>query len=372
MRLFYLPLEPYQERYTWFMSCVGGWTEDHFRQCSIPFTRIDGKTLGTKINTGVVLDAYGRSFFAMSQLCTLVEMIQKGGVKDGDVIYTEDFWHPGIESLFYIRELSGIKFKIGTFLHAQSVDEWDFTYSMRSWMRPIESGYALGYDFIFVTSEMLRQQCLQGGIFGNIIKVGLPYNSHRLLEQLFEKGYRIPKKEPFVLFSSRFDKEKDPDFFLKLVEKCPNIQFKLVKPREKLSNDPVLEQKALELEKTAKNLEIVDTSDKMAYYSLLGRAKVQINCAHQDWVSWTLLEAITFRCQPLYPIWRDFPLELNGFNDSLYIKGDLENCSGKLQGLMKEEFDPRLAEVVRRHDLSWPRYLEHMGFASTCKVREEG
>lgn len=39
-------------------------------------------------------------------------------VQDGDIVYLEDFWHPGAESLFYIRHLTGKKFKIGCFCHA--------------------------------------------------------------------------------------------------------------------------------------------------------------------------------------------------------------------------------------------------------------
>ena len=44
MKVFYLPLEPYIERYTYFMSCVDGWTEDNLKKDNVEFVRIDGET----------------------------------------------------------------------------------------------------------------------------------------------------------------------------------------------------------------------------------------------------------------------------------------------------------------------------------------
>ena len=40
--LYYLPLEPYAERYTALMSCKNGWAENHFKKLGVDFQRIDG------------------------------------------------------------------------------------------------------------------------------------------------------------------------------------------------------------------------------------------------------------------------------------------------------------------------------------------
>lgn len=363
--LFYLPLEPYAERYTALMSCPDGWAENWFKKFNVLFTRINGTPLGTStIKNGVVLDACGRSYFAMSQLNEIVKLIRNGEVKDNDVIYVEDFWHPGIESLFYIRHLTGIKFKVGTFIHAQSVDDTDFAYAMREWMRPIEQGFGNQYDFIFTCSDILRGLCIKAGIAreDNIFTVGLPYNSKKLLNQCDTMGVdKTHSKEDFVLFCSRFDAEKDPHFFLDLCESCPNTKFVLVNPRKDraISND----SSVVERLKTNKpnNLEIVSTYEKKDYYNLLVRAKVVFNCAHQDWVSWTLLEAITFGCIPLYPIWKDFPVELKDNPKYLYKKQDLQDAKEHLEKLMKTDFDSELNYVVEKHDNSWYNYLKIMG-----------
>lgn len=362
-KLYYLPLEPYVERYTFLMSCVDGWTERNFKNEGVEFVRVDGKTLGNTITTGKVLDAHGRSYYAMSQLMSLIELMSKGEVTEEDVVYVEDFWHPGIESLFYIRQLTGINFKIGTFLHAQSVDDTDFSYSMREWMRPIEVGYGRGFDYIFVTSEILRTLCIDAGI-GNddkVINVGLPYNSKRLLEQVKEMGVALGRKRDYVIFSSRFDDEKDPMFFLDLVERCPDIEFVLVNPRKFITKNEAVLDRLNDILSNQNNFYIVDTKDKKTYYQVLADAKVQFNCAHQDWVSWTLLEAVTFKCNPLYPIWKDFPVELHNDERFLYEKRNLDDAEKKLRQLMRSNFDESLNYVVEKHDNSWPSYLKNMG-----------
>lgn len=363
--LYYMPLEPYIERYTYLMSCENGWTEDNFKKDGVDFVRIDGDSIGTgTINCGVVLDACGRSYYALSQIQKAVKLINDGTVKDGDVFYLEDFWHPGVEALFYVRHLTGVKFKIGTFCHAQSVDDTDFSYAMRDWMRPIEQGFGKQYDFIFVTSAILQQLLTEAGVGStNIYNIGLPYNSKKLLSQLIEMGFDNTsfEKEDYVLFSSRFDAEKDPMFFLDLVERCPDIQFRLVKPRKVISNDPEVIKRLDTVLSNCSNLQLIDTSkSKLDYYNALSKAKVQFNCAHQDWVSWTLLEAVTFKCLPLYPIWKDFPVELHNDERYLYEKRNLDDCEKKLRALMNSTFDNSIEYVVDKHDNSWHNYLHTM------------
>lgn len=369
MRLIYLPLEPYVERYTYFMSAVNGWAEWHFKTHNVDFIRVDGaidRTVGQHILCGSVLDAHGRSAWALIQVYRVVGMIEEGLIHDDDVIYFEDFWHPGIEALFYIRAITGIPFKLGCFLHAQSVDESDFTFPMRYWMRPMEIGMSREIDYIFTCSSILQQLCIEAGYEADhLYKVGLPYNSERLLGQLAERGFMAPVKQPYVLFSSRFDREKNPDFFMDLVEMNPDITFKLVKPRMHLSNDETVVKRAESLQ-AAGLLKIVDTSDKLTYYRTLAAADVQFNCAEQDWVSWTLLEALTFKCKPLYPDHKDFPVELTEFRDeAIYEHLDLKSASTKLRAIsgLDKPYNEKMNAVYQRHDQSWARYLEIMGFA---------
>ena len=88
-------------------------------------------------------------------------------------------------------------------------------------------------------------------------------------------GVARGEKKPYVIFSSRFDDEKDPMFFLDLVERCPDIQFKLVSPyRDRpISNNPEVRKRLEEVLKKG-NLELIPTYDKARYYQTLADAKV--------------------------------------------------------------------------------------------------
>lgn len=360
-KLIYLPLEPYIERYTYYMSCVNGWAETHFKNNNVEFIRVDGEPQAGKINVGSVLDAYGRSLFSINQTAQVIKMIQDGQITSGDVIYCEDFWHIGIESLFYIRSMTGIQFKIGCFIHAQSVDDSDFTYKMRDWIRDIEKGFSKGYDYVFTTSKILMNNCRLAG-FENIFLSGLPLNSGRLKEQLSADGIIVdrPKKKQ-VLFSSRFDREKNPEFFMDLADCCPDINFVLCSPREKLSNDPLIDAMAFERHNKGQNFKIVKTNTKKAYYELLAESDVQFNCAEQDWVSWTLLEATLFGCKPLYPMHKDFPLELSGYDMCLYSHLNLKSAEKKLRELLEIK-SLNLSHVYAKHDKTWSIQLKKMQF----------
>lgn len=369
MKLYYLPLETYPERASALMSCRDGWVESCLKRHGIDFTRVEGEQIASTIGAGSVLDAQGRCHYATTQTARLIkDWLPK--LADDDIIYVEDFFHPSVESLFYIRHLTGAKWKVATFCYAQSVDDTDFTYPMREWMRPLETAYARQYDFIFVCSPILKQLLLDAGVCNarrdNIHVTGLPFDIQCLNRQLVEMGAKTDwdEKEDFVLFSSRFDDEKDPMFFLDLVEECKEIKFKIVSPyttRPPSRNPAVMERLNRLLGKEGGNLELVHTPNKKAYYETLAKARVQFNCALQDWVSWTLIEASLFRCAPLYPKWKDFPAELDYDHRFLYERKNLADAAEQLRWLMKGQ--PRSYPwVAEKHDRTWLRQLAIMGF----------
>lgn len=357
-RLIYLPLEPYVERYTYLMSCPGGWAEQHFAEHGVEFIRVDGDPQSGQIHVGSVLDAYGRSLYSMSQTASVVRMLRQGEIREGDVIFTEDFWHVGIDSLFYIREMTGVRFEVACFIHAQSIDNSDFTYAMRHWLRDIEVGMSKGYDYVFTCSPILKYWAELAGM-ENLYVTGLPLNSRALLKQVEAMGVplNLPKRKQ-VLFSSRFDTEKNPSFFLDLVAAAPHIDFVLCKPRKHLSNDPAICARAEDMDRLCSNFRIEDTSTKERYYQLLAESAVQFNCAEQDWVSWTLVEATLFGCHPVYPMHKDFPTELHG--DMRYLYGHL-NKAEALRCIQAALANPQPPDTYKKHDLSWPVQLDIMG-----------
>ena len=123
--LYIVPLEKYEERYTEQWS---RWIPDSLRINDVKFETIQGDVLTNTIESGEVLDCFNTNFFKFSQLQKIIVKIRNGEIKEGDHIWFADLWFPGIESLFYIRNITGIKFKISGILHAGTWDFNDFTY----------------------------------------------------------------------------------------------------------------------------------------------------------------------------------------------------------------------------------------------------
>lgn len=335
MRIFYLPLEPYKSRYTVQLSRARtGWFERRLIDLGVDYVRVEGSKLSddATIKAGVVLDACGRSYWSLTQIANLVNLINVGEVCDGDAVYLEDFWTPGFESLPYIRHLLGIDFRMYTLFHAQSVDTYDFTYPMRSWLRDFERGEAKELNGIFVTNTILKH-LIEAAMLepkDGIYVTGLPYASDEVLETA--KPYDGPK-EPLVVFTSRWDKEKDPEFFIHVVNyvsrRRPDIKFVATTSRPYVkSNEEGLESLAALSE--SDTLKFVSGLEKWEYYRYLQRAKVQFNCADQDFTSWTLLEATTFGCLPCYPNWRSFPETFRGRINFLYQKNNVADAGCKV------------------------------------------
>jgi hypothetical protein len=373
--LFYLPLEPYIERSSYFMSAPNGWFEQHaaamgYSTSAGNFVRVDASDecksshSGT-IKSGVVLDAPHRAAWAASQVSSLCLMVAKGEVKDGDMVFFEDFWHPGMEGFFYACRIAGIKPVTGAFCFAQTLDEFDFITPLKDFVAPVEDGFAAGLDYIFFASEVIRGRALarHWGV-DKCHAVGLPFNSTLLKEQLSNTTQAITEvpwgceKNGRVIFTSRFDESKNPHFFLDVVAAMPDISFDLTCPRGVPTLDPILMGRISSLN----NLHLLDTSrSKADYYSALAHASVQFNCARQDWVAWTLIEACMAGCVPVYPRHRDFPFELADFpSPCLYKNQDLESaCQAiHLALLVSTESITRVAnDLVARHNASIPAMI---------------
>ena len=102
-KLIYMGLEPYKARYTLQLT---EWNKRVFDRRKLDYVIVPGETLDSDQNivTGQVLDAHGRSYYSMSQMMNLVKLMKEGKVTNEDVVYFEDMFQPGIESLPYILD----------------------------------------------------------------------------------------------------------------------------------------------------------------------------------------------------------------------------------------------------------------------------
>ena len=94
-KLYYMGLESYEARYTLQLS---EWSRAVFDRRGVDVVYVPGQVIDNTqaISVGQVLDAHGRSYFAMSQ------MMKNGAVTGDDVVFFEDMFQPGFESLGYI------------------------------------------------------------------------------------------------------------------------------------------------------------------------------------------------------------------------------------------------------------------------------
>lgn len=346
MNLFYFPLEPVKSRYTFQLSNL--WMPHSFKQFDWNVITIEGEELKEKdIKVGHVLDSIGRSTYSFSQVRNFLEnYLDKGLVKTNDVIFFQDFWTPGIEAIYYALDLHKIKVRTYSMLHAQSVDEYDFTYNMKEWMRPFE----LGIDNIhktggiFVGSTIHKEQLRQANFKSPIHVLSLPLDKHEIIRNI----YSVKKKKQ-VVYSSRMNTEKNPLFMIETAKRFLELNEDYTwicttsSPKFRSDNDLIL----TELYKFASindRFILKENLSKEEYYTMLNESEIQFNSALQDYVSWTMLEAVSFGCKLVYPNFRSFPecvLEkeylYNSFNveDSLstlqkVINMDLSNFQNKV------------------------------------------
>lgn len=394
MTLYYCPLEPLKERYTMQWSAPKtGWLESRWTEAEVDYVRIDGKQPDDKkvIKAGCVLDAVGRCVFAHSQVEELLKLAEAGRIKDSDVILLDDFWHPGIESLAYAFHLLNVRPLVYAFLHAQSVDEFDFTWSMRHWMRHVERGYGEFLDGIFVCCPTLKDLVVMGGIAprNKVHVTGHPFNSDEVMsrmpswyrsqmkdEMTLELGDGGMKRKNQVVWSSRFDAEKNPRFFLQVVEKCiqsnvfvNDMKFVICTSSPKLrSNDSrALAELDGMLTKYPDHLELKENLTKEEYYATLCESKVQFNSASQDFVAITLLEASVAGCWPVYPYFRSFPETFLWEHRYMYQHLDVEDATHRiLRSLAMPDWQwsvERIKErswIHSRFDSAWVRMLKLM------------
>lgn len=340
--LFYFGLEAVTNRYTQQLSKIwmpAAFTDFKKRNENRPlgdFQFIDvagGETDEKEITTGAVLDYIRRSKYSFDQINNFLQMLDQGKVNNGDIVYLQDFWTPGIEAIPYAADQLGIKLRFYSMLHAQSVDEYDFTHKMKDWIKWFE----LGLDYlhrdggIFVGSTCHKVLLQKAGFKSPIHVVSLPIQVDDVLgkDRLPKGRLRYADKQRRVIFSSRLDSEKQPFMMLNIAErvcqKDPNAEFMIVTSNKKMkSSVSGVMERIKELRANYPNFEIRQGVSKNEYYQLLNSSKVQLNTSLQDFVSWTLLEADALGCALVYPRFRSFPECL--YDDSLYAHQNVESA----------------------------------------------
>ena len=255
-------------------------------------------------------------------------MMNRDEVRDGDVIFLQDYWHPGVGSILYAADLYGIKLEIYAMLHAQSVDEYDFTHPMRDWMRGFELGLDKRMSGIFVGSSIHKEQLRTAGFEAPIHVVSLPIHKEKTLAKLpsYDPG---AQRKPFVVYSSRLDKEKNPFFMMEVAQEFlkmhPNWEWHVTTSgKEFRSMLPGVINKLRALSIEEPRFKLLEGLTKEEYYTELATCSIQFNSALQDYVSWTVIEATAFGADIVYPKFRSFPEFVD--EDRMYKPFDVQSA----------------------------------------------
>ena len=368
-KLYYMGLEPYKARYTLQLQ---EWNTTVFDRRGINYVVVPGETLGNDqaIVTGQVLDAHGRTYFGMSQLMNLIRMMKQGELNNEDVIYFEDMFQPGIESLPYILKQIDLSHRPKIYVRclAQSIDPDDFVHvwGMSEFMGHYEKMVDSFVDGVLATNEEMVMHMKIAGWRAPI------YNISGLSFGKSEVQGRVASIKPFnerknrVVFSARWDQEKQPDFYMDLIEQWYNkeypnhpissIEFCVCSGGKLKSNSESYMQRTRDLQAAGK-LTIYEDLEKNDYYNIVNESRVVFNCALQDWVSNTVSEADALGCNVLYPAYRSFPETFANDPDRLYIPWSIDNAIGKLRRLLQEPHK-NMGKISDRNDSTVDRICD--------------
>ena len=342
MKIFYMGLEPYEGRYTLQLQ---DWTERAYKKANIEYVVVPGTTIDDSkaIVTGQVLDAHGRSYFAMSQMMNLVQMMKAGKITSDDVIFFEDMFQPGMESLPYIIQQSPEQYRPAIYLRclAQAIDPDDFVHvwGMAKWMSLYEQMCnEIPNVKILATNEEMVEHMRIANWTAPIYNIsGLSFGKKEVQRRVTQKPFAERKMR--VVFGARWDQEKQPGFFMDMINhwkanpRLPEVEFAICCGGPLRSNNQVYVDQARQMEKKG-TLKIYENLKKNEYYNIVADSRVLFNCALQDWVSNTVSEADALGANVLFPAYRSFPETFSNDESRMYVPWSGRDAMEKLKKLL--------------------------------------
>ena len=352
MKIFYMGLEPYEGRYTLQLQ---EWTERAFKKRGVDYIVVPGTTIDNSkaIVTGQVLDAHGRSYFGMSQIMNLVKMMKAGEVTSDDIVFFEDMFQPGMESLPYIMQQSPAEYRPKVWIRclAQAIDPDDFihVWGMSKWMSLYEEMCNEFVTGVLATNEEMVAHMKIANWKAPVYNIsGLSFGKE-------EVQSRVPDRKPFeertlrVIFGARWDQEKQPGFFMDLIDhwkqnkQLPPVEFCICVGGPLRSNNQVYVDRARLMEKEG-TLKIYENLKKNEYYNILADSRVLFNCALQDWTSNTVSEADSLGTNVLFPAYRTFPEVFANDETRLYVPWSGRDAMEKLKVLLMKP-SPSIGQI---------------------------
>lgn len=315
MNIWYLPIQPLEERYS-----AQWWTmfPDEFNRRSIQFGVIQGERLTATINNGTFLDTNDSLYWQASQLKQVARLFHYKQIKDGDVFFVADIEFWGIEAIRYLATLNDVKIKLCGFCHAGSYTKEDFFAKCAPYAKSYEHAWGRIFDKIFVGSHYHKRQLkdLRGIPGGKIAVTGNPYDIEGTLSQLPKV-----KKKNRIICTNRPDPEKRPGMtlatFITLHRVHPDWEFMVTTSRKQWGTGE-LRDHALHLQ-TIGIITIKENLSKLEYLTLLAESKVMTGNSIEENFGYCILEALITNTIPIVEKNYSHPELLNNDDRCLFM-----------------------------------------------------
>lgn len=361
LTLYYIPLEPLEERYTkqWYF-----WFQQEFQKHFDTVT-IDGESLTDKVEVGAFLDVNSSHYYRFSQFQKIIKLFYERKIKNGDIFFLSDLEFPGHgECLRYLADLQNIKVKIFGFLHAGSYTREDFVSKCEPYAKYFEVGWLKMCDGVFVGSNYHKNALLNrrvrkladfddcSEIRNKVVVTGNPWRSNEIRNMV-----GLTDKTDQIIFPNRFDYEKRPNIFLDL---CHIIKREFNIPIVITTSRPFFRSTSKWLEKYAQICEgeglvqIKPGLSKTEYYKILASSRVMISTTIEENFGYCTLEALTFNTYPLHP--NDYAGPELVENDRRFLYNSYDELLDKLPTLLKLRDD--VSYMAKKYDSSIDKMVE--------------
>lgn len=348
MTVYYLPIEPLNERYTeqWYR-----WFPAEFARQGLECVVLDGEPLiQDEIRVGTFLDINSTLHYKAEQLKKVADLFHRGLVKPGDCFFVADIEFFGIEAIRYLSVLNNIKVKLVGFAHAGSYTRGDFMEPCIPFARVYERGWGEICDYLCVGSHYHRENLITLRLSDrgarNVVVTGNPY----LLEEiqtperteLIENKANLP---PLIIHSNRPDKEKNPRqalyVFSLLARRNPEWKFAVCTSR-KVWGSGSLRTDALAMR--SERFSVFEGLSKKQYLDLLASSTVMLSCSPEENFGYCVLEAAALGCMPVLRNCASHPELLGDEFAHLLYSGTLGNA---VEVIERTVANPKPTEITR-------------------------
>lgn len=355
MRLFYVPLERYQESYSEYLSGPDGMFERQAKNLGIDVVPI--RPHG-QVRTNEDLVAICNWGFEQTQ--QLVQMITSGFIGPTDVIYFERHFQPGMEMIPLARVCAKRPtIKLYSYLFDVPEELYEVENFDVNWEKTLDGVFTAGPGLDGPEVGMLKMH------------VGLVFDHTVLYDILKVEGAefdpRDKERSNHVYFASKWNQANNPDFYCQLAETVlaerKDVYFHVCTGAPDLvSDDRELCALAKRLQqKYPLNFRLHLGLSKQEYFSELAGGAVMFSANRQNLLSYTLLEGAAFGCAPLFPYFPIYRDALHGRPEYIYKMHNVFDAKQKLYALLGGPVRD-YGWVYAKYENSVHRMMQLMGF----------